>query len=55
MFKEGDSIQNVYFITSGEFKISTSFFIKGKNHRAELAIIGSGEIFGDEEVSNLKA
>ena len=60
MYTEGEKIEYVYFILSGEFKFSKRIIIptgvqkdsqcKIKIVNAEMSIIGAGEIFGIEDI-----
>ena len=48
MYKEGDSADAVYIVTSGEFRLYKT--IKPGRPDHEIVIIGPGEIFGELEV-----
>ena len=64
VFREGDPAEEVFFVKEGEIEIGKSvksqqdpkaphFRVVTPNHNANIAIIGSGEIVGEEILSSL--
>ncbi|CAG9312670.1 unnamed protein product [Blepharisma stoltei] len=57
VFKEGEEANDVFIVRSGEFLISKKLKIdlsskKSKNREAEIALVGPGELIGEEDISN---